>query len=309
VATLGPLFMVQAVAALVGAVVVVVTRWVVVALGCNLPMLGTVVGFLGADTVGIFGFALPAVTGWAYEALLCELLSSLLLAIVVARAGRTAGGTSGRGLGGRAAGRRPSDATVAQRPPVLRTGTPRERPGGRVTGAGEGGTGLTMADANQADRRNQANQANHREHRPVVDAGFRLMNATHRAVLTLTGGRYPKTLFGMPAVELHTTGRKTGKRRSTMLASPQHDENRVVLVASKGGDDRDPQWYRNLCANPDVEITIEGTTKKMRARTASAEEKAALWPEILKVYKWYENYQKRADRDIPVVICERRAGV
>jgi hypothetical protein len=53
-------------------------------------MLGTVVGSLGADTVGIFGFTLPAVTGWAYEALLCELLSSLLLAIVVARAGRTA---------------------------------------------------------------------------------------------------------------------------------------------------------------------------------------------------------------------------
>jgi deazaflavin-dependent oxidoreductase (nitroreductase family) len=91
-----------------------------------------------------------------------------------------------------------------------------------------------------------------------------------------------------------------------MLTSPVHDDNRIVLVASKGGDDRDPQWYRNLTVNPDVEITIEGTTKEMRARTASAEEKAALWPEILASYKWYDSYQKRAHRDIPVVICEPR---
>jgi hypothetical protein len=51
---------------------------------------------------------------------------------------------------------------------------------------------------------------------------------------------------------------------------------------------------------------MEGTTRKMRARTASAEEKAALWPEILAAYKWYGSYQKRADRDIPVVVCEPR---
>jgi deazaflavin-dependent oxidoreductase (nitroreductase family) len=85
-----------------------------------------------------------------------------------------------------------------------------------------------------------------------------------------------------------------------------HDDARVVLVASKGGDDRDPQWYRNLTANTDVEITMEGETKKMRARTASPEEKAALWPQIVASYKGYAAYQKRADRDIPVVICEPR---
>ena len=145
-----------------------------------------------------------------------------------------------------------------------------------------------------------------REHRPVVDAGFKLMNATHRAILLVTGGRYPRTLLGMPAVELHTIGRKTGERRTTMLTSPVQYEGRVVLVASKGGDDRDPQWYRNLTRNPDVEITIAGETKKMRARTASPEEKAALWPDIVATYKGYASYQERADRDIPVVICEPR---
>jgi deazaflavin-dependent oxidoreductase (nitroreductase family) len=77
-----------------------------------------------------------------------------------------------------------------------------------------------------------------------------------------------------------------------------------VLVASKGGDDRNPQWYRNLTANPDVEITMEGKTLAMRARTASPEEKAALWPDIVAAYKGYDAYQKKAGRDIPVVICE-----
>jgi hypothetical protein len=88
VATLGPLFMVQAAAALVLAVVLVATRVVVVALGCVALMLGTMVGFILADTVGIFGFKLPVVTGWAYEALVAELLSSLVLAVLVVRSWR-----------------------------------------------------------------------------------------------------------------------------------------------------------------------------------------------------------------------------
>jgi xanthine/uracil permease len=90
VATLGPLFLVQAVAALVLAVVLVGTRLVVVALACISLMLGTVGGFILADTVGLFGFKLPAVTGWADEALITELLSALLLGVLVLRAWRTA---------------------------------------------------------------------------------------------------------------------------------------------------------------------------------------------------------------------------
>lgn len=85
VATLGPLFLVQAVAALVGAVVLAVLRWAVVAIGCIVLMLGTVVGFVLADTVGIFGFTLPVVTSWAYEALVAEVLSSAVLLILVVR--------------------------------------------------------------------------------------------------------------------------------------------------------------------------------------------------------------------------------
>ena len=140
----------------------------------------------------------------------------------------------------------------------------------------------------------------------VIDVGFKLMNLTHKSVLKLTGGRWPRDLLGMPGVELTTIGRQSGLPRTTMLASPVHDEHKVVLIASKGGDTRDPQWYANLTANPDVELTMNGETRKMRARTASPEEKAALWPDIVATYKGYASYQERAGRDIPVVICEPR---
>jgi len=144
--------------------------------------------------------------------------------------------------------------------------------------------------------------------KPAVDLGFKALNLVHKTTLKLTGGRWPRDLFGMPGVELHTIGRKSGQPRSSMLASPIHDEDRVVLVASKGGDERDPAWYLNLTANPDVEVTMNGETRKMRARTASPDEKAALWPDIVAIYKGYAGYQEKSGRDIPVVICEPRSA-
>ena len=140
----------------------------------------------------------------------------------------------------------------------------------------------------------------------VMDLTTKGMNVVHRALLTVSGGRIGRTAMGMPAVELHTTGRRSGQRRSVMLTTPVHDDHRIVLVASKGGDDRHPDWYRNLVDEPDVEITMDGRTRPFRARTASAGEKAELWPQVTASYKGYAGYQKRTGRDIPVVICEPR---
>ena len=134
------------------------------------------------------------------------------------------------------------------------------------------------------------------------------MNVVHRVALAASGGRVGRRVFGMPAVQLHTTGRKSGARRTVMLTTPIHEPDRVVVIASKGGDDRHPDWYLNLMADPDVEITEDGVTRPMRARTATPEEKAELWPTVVAAYKGYAGYQKRTERDIPVVICEPRAG-
>ncbi|MCC5953204.1 MAG: nitroreductase family deazaflavin-dependent oxidoreductase [Acidimicrobiia bacterium] len=138
----------------------------------------------------------------------------------------------------------------------------------------------------------------------VIDVGAWMLETGHRAVLAVTGGRFPRRLLGMQPVELHAIGRVSGQRRSTMLTAPICDDQRVVLVASKGGHQDHPDWYKNLTANPNVELTIDGRTQPMRARTASPEEKAELWPTIVAAYKGYEGYQRNTSRDIPVVICE-----
>lgn len=138
----------------------------------------------------------------------------------------------------------------------------------------------------------------------LTDALMAGMNLLHRGVLALTGGRVGWKLGAMTAVELHTIGRSSGRRRSTMLSAPIHDGDRFVLVASKGGDDRQPQWYLNLVANPDVELTVRDQTFRMHARTASPPEKAELWPTIVRVNPGYAGYQRKTDRDIPVVVCD-----
>jgi deazaflavin-dependent oxidoreductase (nitroreductase family) len=140
----------------------------------------------------------------------------------------------------------------------------------------------------------------------LADISLRTMSQVHRTVVHLSGGRILGSALGMPVVELHTVGRKSGQPRSTMLTAPVVDGDRVVLVASKGGDDRDPDWYRNLMAHPDAELTMAGRRRPIRARRASPEEKAELWPRVVTAYQGYGSYQRRTKRDIPVVICEPR---
>lgn len=132
----------------------------------------------------------------------------------------------------------------------------------------------------------------------------RMVNLLHRTVLRVSGGRVANKGFGMPVVMLETIGRKTGKRRTTVLTSPVQEDGRVIVVASWGGDDRHPQWYLNLRENPEVELTMEGKTQTMKARTASTEERAELWPKVVAAYKGYGQYQTRTDREIPLVILE-----
>jgi deazaflavin-dependent oxidoreductase (nitroreductase family) len=132
------------------------------------------------------------------------------------------------------------------------------------------------------------------------------VNVLHESLFKATSGRIGGRIAGMPALILQTTGRKSGKTRTTMLTSPIQDGDTVVLVASYGGDDREPTWSLNLRSNPDVEITMGGSTRPMRARIASAEEKAELWPRVTSRYKGYAGYQTRTTRDIPLIILEPR---
>ena len=103
---------------------------------------------------------------------------------------------------------------------------------------------------------------------------------------------------------LTTTGRKTGKKHTTPLIYQPYGDTYLV-VASKGGAPRHPEWYLNLTANPEVEVQVLGDRFKARARTAKPEEKADMWKAMAATWPPYDEYQRKTDRDIPVVVLER----
>ncbi|NKQ54175.1 nitroreductase family deazaflavin-dependent oxidoreductase [Amycolatopsis sp. K13G38] len=109
---------------------------------------------------------------------------------------------------------------------------------------------------------------------------------------------------GAPCLVLTTKGRKTGEDRKFALIYQQVGDQ-YVIVASKGGDPKHPGWYLNLEANPEVKVQVKADKFAAKARTASDEERAALWPKMTAVWPAYDDYQAKTDRQIPVVILER----
>jgi deazaflavin-dependent oxidoreductase (nitroreductase family) len=138
------------------------------------------------------------------------------------------------------------------------------------------------------------------------DRALALLSGFHRWLIHASRGRLGWRIGRLATVELHTVGRHSGMRRTAVLSAPVVEPDRVVLVASKGGADRHPAWYLNLVAHPDVVVDLRDGSRAMRARTATAEEKAELWPRVTAAYPGYAHYQERTRRDIPVVICEPR---
>jgi|SRR2546427_10321545 deazaflavin-dependent oxidoreductase (nitroreductase family) len=136
------------------------------------------------------------------------------------------------------------------------------------------------------------------------DAFLKGMNAFHRAILKLSGGRLGWSGQRMPVLELTTTGRKSGQPRTVMLTSPVQEGDTFVIVASRGGDDQHPAWFLNLRDNPDVEVTTREGKRRMRARVASPEERARLWPLVTADHKNYAGYQTKTKREIPLVLLE-----
>ena len=133
----------------------------------------------------------------------------------------------------------------------------------------------------------------------------RAVTAAHRAVYRLSGGRVGGRVAGTPVLLLTTRGRRSGQPRTTALGYVE-DGDRLVVIGSYGGDPRHPDWYRNLCADPDVQVTRGSSTRAMTARTATAAERERLWPEVVAAHPYYDRYQKRTTREIPLVILTPR---
>jgi proline iminopeptidase len=109
---------------------------------------------------------------------------------------------------------------------------------------------------------------------------------------------------GSTVLLLTTTGRRSGEPRTTPLIYAE-DGDRFVIVGSRGGAPEHPGWYRNLEQTPDVELQVGDEVFPARARTASGEERERLWRKANQVWPHYDEYARKTDREIPVVVLER----
>ena len=135
--------------------------------------------------------------------------------------------------------------------------------------------------------------------------GFRItikiIGAIHRWLYRMSSGKWGQTFFGSPILLLTTTGRRTGQSRTWPLTYLPEGE-RLIVVASNGGQPNHPAWYLNLRANPQVSVQLGDQTHTMIAQIAEGKERAPLWSRVVEEYPAYAGYQRKTDRQIPVVV-------
>jgi deazaflavin-dependent oxidoreductase (nitroreductase family) len=135
----------------------------------------------------------------------------------------------------------------------------------------------------------------------VIATAQKWVTRLHTSLFRATAGRVGGRIVNSPVLLLNALGRKTGKRRTTPLLYLR-DGHRYVLVASNGGTRDRPVWWLNVKANPNATVEVGGRKVRVRAEEAGAEEKNRLWPRLVEMYPGYESYQKKTDREIPVVV-------
>lgn len=132
-----------------------------------------------------------------------------------------------------------------------------------------------------------------------------LFGQEHVRVYRETGGEHGYNWRGTTILLLTTTGRSSGQERTTPLIH-RTDDGRWVVVASKGGAPDHPDWYKNLEASPEATIQVKAEQIPVRARTAEGEERERLWRSMTEVWPAYDDYQRKTQREIPVVVFEPR---
>jgi deazaflavin-dependent oxidoreductase (nitroreductase family) len=141
----------------------------------------------------------------------------------------------------------------------------------------------------------------HVAHRP----GSALGAKAHAWVVRRTGGRLGGRAFGAEILVLRTTGRRSGEPRDAPMFYLRHNGG-FAVIASNAASKRVPAWWLNLQADPDVEALVRGVSYTVRARAASEQEVAELWPAFVKLYSGYDHYKSIATRELPVVLLEPR---
>jgi len=125
--------------------------------------------------------------------------------------------------------------------------------------------------------------------------------AEHTSRYLASGGIEGHEWNGLRTLVLATTGRRTGEPRRTCLIYGTSGDD-FVVVASKGGADRDPAWFKNLQAEPTVGVQAGTRRFTARARVASSEERERLWAQMARIFPLYDEYAQKTDRVIPIVL-------
>lgn len=133
-----------------------------------------------------------------------------------------------------------------------------------------------------------------------------LFGQEHVRVYRETDGHHGYHWRGTTILLLTTTGRASGQERTTPLIH-RTDGDHWVVVASKGGAPDHPDWYKNLRANPEATVQVKGERIPVRASTAGSEDRPRLWRLMTEEWPPYDDYQRKTEREIPVVVFERRS--
>ena len=139
----------------------------------------------------------------------------------------------------------------------------------------------------------------------MSESDDQLFGPEHVRVYRETGGERGYHWRGTEILLLTTTGRRSGEPRTTPLIH-RVDGDRWVIVASKGGAPEDPAWFVNMQADPDATIQVLAEEIPVRMSVAGGEERTRLWGLMTEVWPAYDEYQAKTDREIPVVVLERR---
>jgi deazaflavin-dependent oxidoreductase (nitroreductase family) len=129
---------------------------------------------------------------------------------------------------------------------------------------------------------------------------IRLFGRLHVGLWKLCGGKLDNAFERLPFMMLTTTGRKTGRRRTTPVLYLQ-DGIGLIVIASFGGNDMHPAWYLNLEQCPQAEVIVRGEHRRVIAHKLTPEEKKLVWPRLVQLYPQFETYQQRTHREIPLM--------
>ena len=131
---------------------------------------------------------------------------------------------------------------------------------------------------------------------------FRLFMALGTYLYKISNGKIGGRISGLQVLLLTTTGRKTGKKRTTPLGYFKDQEGGYVIIGSNAGFDTHPAWFHNLTSQPHVTIQIKDKELEVNAEVAGPEKRNQLWTQLVKLAPFYGGYEKKTDRQIPIVI-------